>query len=112
MREPSGYAIPSGLQYWHAPKPFNPKEIKRPRRDLNPCRRRERPVSWARLDDGDVILEGVVGGSEAARQPVSGYVKCAGESRYVCFPALAATAFCPLRDPLSPASYLLDTDTA
>ncbi len=25
----------------------------RPRRDLNPCRRRERPVSWARLDDGD-----------------------------------------------------------
>ena len=28
---------------------------KRPRRDLNPCRRRERPVSWARLDDGDVL---------------------------------------------------------
>ncbi len=27
---------------------------KRPRRDLNPCRRRERPVSLARLDDGDV----------------------------------------------------------
>ena len=26
---------------------------KRPRRDLNPCYRRERPVSWARLDDGD-----------------------------------------------------------
>ena len=25
----------------------------RPRRDLNPCCRRERPVSWARLDDGD-----------------------------------------------------------
>ena len=27
----------------------------RPRRDLNPCRRRERPVSWARLDDGDFV---------------------------------------------------------
>ena len=26
---------------------------KRPRRDLNPCYRRERPVSWAGLDDGD-----------------------------------------------------------
>ena len=25
----------------------------RPQGDLNPCRRRERPVSWARLDDGD-----------------------------------------------------------
>ena len=25
----------------------------RPRRDLNPCYRRERPVSWAELDDGD-----------------------------------------------------------
>ena len=29
----------------------------RPRRDLNPCRRRERPVSWARLDDGDLSGE-------------------------------------------------------
>jgi hypothetical protein len=28
----------------------------RPRRDLNPCRRRERPGSWARLDDGDVLV--------------------------------------------------------
>ena len=26
----------------------------RPQRDLNSRRRRERPVSWARLDDGDV----------------------------------------------------------
>ncbi len=25
----------------------------RPQGDLNPCRRRERPVSWTRLDDGD-----------------------------------------------------------
>jgi hypothetical protein len=25
----------------------------RPQGDLNPCRRRERAVSWARLDDGD-----------------------------------------------------------
>jgi integrase len=29
---------------------------KRPRRDLNPCCRRERPVSWARLDDRDVMV--------------------------------------------------------
>jgi hypothetical protein len=27
--------------------------IWRPRRDLNPCYRRERAVSWAGLDDGD-----------------------------------------------------------
>ena len=33
--------------------PKNPCGIKRPRRDLNPCRRRERPVPWAELDDGD-----------------------------------------------------------
>src|SRR6266571_7212994 len=26
----------------------------RPQRDLNPCYRLERAVSWARLDDGDV----------------------------------------------------------
>ncbi len=32
----------------------NAREQKRPRRDLNPCYRRERPVSWAGLDDGDV----------------------------------------------------------
>ncbi len=36
---------------------FQPPTAKkwRPRRDLNPCRRRERPVSWARLDDGDAM---------------------------------------------------------
>jgi hypothetical protein len=28
----------------------------RPRRDLNPCYRRERPVSWAELDDGDAVM--------------------------------------------------------
>ena len=33
----------------------NAREQKRPRRDLNPCYRRERPVSWAELDDGDVL---------------------------------------------------------
>jgi hypothetical protein len=31
--------------------------IWRPQGDLNPCRRRERPVSWARLDDGDTYSE-------------------------------------------------------
>ena len=34
-------------------KAENSGEIWRPRRDLNPCYRRERPVSWAELDDGD-----------------------------------------------------------
>ena len=34
----------------------NSGEIWRPRRDLNPCYRRERPVSWAELDDGDVLV--------------------------------------------------------
>jgi site-specific DNA recombinase len=29
----------------------------RPQRDLNPCRRRERAVSWAGLDDGDLRAE-------------------------------------------------------
>ncbi len=29
-------------------------KIWRPQRDLNSCRRRERPVSWTWLDDGDV----------------------------------------------------------
>lgn len=28
----------------------------RPRRDLNPCYRRERAVSWAGLDDGDAVV--------------------------------------------------------
>jgi hypothetical protein len=43
------------------PKPFRGsfltyRKIWRPRRDLNPCYRRERPVSWAELDDGDVLV--------------------------------------------------------
>ncbi len=28
----------------------------RPQGDSNPCRRRERPVSWAGLDDRDAII--------------------------------------------------------
>ena len=32
------------------------RKLWRPRRDLNPCYRRERPVSWAELDDGDVLV--------------------------------------------------------
>jgi hypothetical protein len=35
-------------------KPCNPLILLwRPQGDSNPCRRRERPVSWAGLDDGD-----------------------------------------------------------
>src|SRR5262245_7026474 len=34
----------------------NYQNLWRPRRDLNPCYRRERPVSWAELDDGDVVV--------------------------------------------------------
>ena len=37
-------------------KRVNEGGIWRPRRDLNPCYRRERPVSWAELDDGDVLV--------------------------------------------------------
>ena len=36
----------------------------RPQGDSNPCRRRERPVSWTRLDDGDakqIYLVGRIG---------------------------------------------------
>ena len=29
----------------------------RPRRDLNPCRKRERLVSWTWLDDGDACIK-------------------------------------------------------
>jgi hypothetical protein len=42
-----------------AKKGANPKKANsllllwRPQGDSNPCRRRERPVSWAGLDDGD-----------------------------------------------------------
>ena len=32
------------------------KRMWRPQGDLNPCRRRERPVSWTRLDDGDASI--------------------------------------------------------
>ena len=35
--------------------------IWRPQGDSNPCRRRERPVSWAGLDDGDAKSISVVG---------------------------------------------------
>src|SRR5579864_2997342 len=35
----------SSLEYW------------RPRRDLNPCYRRERAMSWAGLDDGDAAKQ-------------------------------------------------------
>ena len=41
------------------PPPKARWKVRRPRRDLNPCCRRERPVSWARLDDGDVCAGAV-----------------------------------------------------
>ena len=34
---------------------------------LNPCCRRERPVSWTGLDDGDVRRHFLIGGPCAAR---------------------------------------------
>ena len=34
----------------------------RPQGDLNPCYRRERPVSWTRLDDGDAIQKYALAG--------------------------------------------------
>lgn len=40
----------------------------RPQGDLNPCRRRERPVSWARLDDGDeTVRSSLVGRARLER---------------------------------------------
>ena len=39
--------IDNAVSYWF---------IWRPQGDLNACCRRERPVSWTRLDDGDVIF--------------------------------------------------------
>ncbi len=44
---------------WPRPLPDNSRMyliLWRPRRDLNPCYRRERAVSWAGLDDGDAGL--------------------------------------------------------
>lgn len=37
----------------HGKEGLGISSLKCPRRDLNPCYRRERPVSWAELDDGD-----------------------------------------------------------
>jgi len=39
----------------------------RPQGDLNPCRRRERPVSWTKLDDGDARYRLVVGRARLER---------------------------------------------
>ena len=45
----------------------------RPQRDLNPCRWRERPVSLARLDDGDKKLrQFLTAGGFGFPQPVGG----------------------------------------
>ena len=42
IKQKATFSADSLLFYW------------RPQGDLNPCRRRERAVSWARLDDGDI----------------------------------------------------------
>ena len=54
LQDPVGSAIKKGQ-----PKLANPCIFWRPQRDLNPCCRRERPVSWARLDDGDPLNFGM-----------------------------------------------------
>ncbi len=45
----------------------------RPQRDSNPRRRRERAVSWARLDDGDRTLKKLV--SRAGFEPATRTLK-------------------------------------
>jgi integrase len=46
------------LRWWweHRHRELNIFLKWRPQGDSNPCRRRERPVSWARLDDGDATF--------------------------------------------------------
>jgi|HubBroStandDraft_4_1064222.scaffolds.fasta_scaffold34761_3 hypothetical protein len=45
------------------PIPLCPLFCWRPRRDLNPCYRRERAVSWAGLDDGDAQCASTLAGA-------------------------------------------------
>jgi hypothetical protein len=47
----------------------------RPRRDLNPCYRRERAVSWAGLDDGDASIAGA---EEAQPRAISDFTSKQG----------------------------------
>ena len=51
-----GSCIGTGiLQRLSVLRPVGRQKKWRPQGDLNPCRRRERAVSWARLDDGDAV---------------------------------------------------------
>ena len=82
----------------------------RPRRDLNPCYRRERPVSWAELDDGDVMV------SRAGFEPATLCLKVSSSREiktdtlldYVGFSTLRSAKNNPQRNPFGDSSRTKD----